>query len=171
MCFRGFCLALAYFGIFTLSGCGDTASSLLARETSAGRTVASFVAGADTAVVLIYQPSDGFVCYGALQPWLEWRRRHPGAAALVFTRPPTASERTQLATYRIHADATLRPRVIDRIRRPRTPIELLLIQGRVAAAERIRPRTLATPLYRRLAGDPIAHTARPPADLLQRSMP
>jgi hypothetical protein len=139
--------------LVAVCGCARLQPSLVERELVGGATVVSLVAKSDTAVVLLYQPSDSFVCYGALQPWLEWRRRHPGRVALVFTRPPTRSERTQLATYRIRADGILRPSILDRIKRATTPAELLLVDGRVVESTRIKS-TLVTPLYRRLAGKP-----------------
>jgi precorrin-6x reductase len=120
------------------------------RELVVGASVASLVASYDTAVVLLYEPSDVFVCYGSLQPWLDWRRRHPGSVTLVFTRPATDAERKQLATYRVHPDATLRPRIVDRLRPTESPAELLLAKGRVIATARVESRKLESPLFRRV---------------------
>jgi hypothetical protein len=142
------------FAMAALSACGSS-RSIGERAVGSGKSVAALVAESDTAVILLFKPSDVFVCSGALQPWLEWRRSHPHALALVFTREPTAAERTQLATLRVHSDGVLRRRFADAISAPETPSELLLVRGRVVSAEAIRPRVLATPLYRRLtAGSP-----------------
>lgn len=124
--------------------------TLLDRRIDGGGSVASLVAAADTGVVLLYEPSDCFVCYGSLQPWLLWGRTHPGSLALVFTRPPTADERVQLATYRIRADGVLRPTLRDRLARPEAPLEMLVVDGRVVARAPIQQGRLSTPLYRQL---------------------
>jgi hypothetical protein len=138
--------------LVSLLGVCGCAPPLAERELVAGGNVGSLVAKSDTAVVLLYQPSDSFVCNGTLQPWLAWRQRHPGRVALVFTRPPTRSEQTQLITYRIRPDGILRPGVLGRARRTITPAEIVLVNGRVVATEPVRPGALETPLFRRVAG-------------------
>ena len=139
--------------LFVASGCARLQPPLPERELASGATVTSLVANADTAVVLLYKPSDSFVCNGSLQPWLQWRHTHPRAFALVFTREPTRAERTQLMTHRIHADGILRRRLLDGVFAPPAPAELLLVRGRVVSITAIWPRMLTTPLYRRLNAD------------------
>ena len=143
-------LVCLFAGVASSNGCARLNTSVAERHIVSGGTVASLVAASDTAVVLIYKPSDAFVCNGSLQPWLSWGRRHPRAFALVFTREPTPAERRQLATYRIHPDGLLQRRTLDVVNPPRSPVELLLVRGRLVATEPVARRTLATPLYRRL---------------------
>jgi hypothetical protein len=137
--------------VIGLAACSRLQPAAADRAVAGGGTVAALVANADTAVVLVYAPSDCFACHAALQPWLEWGRRHPGRLALVFTRPPTVAERVQLATYRIHADATLERGLIDRIAPPAAPVELLLVHGRAVESHRVARGPLSTPLFRRIA--------------------
>ena len=136
--------------VSAIPGCARASSSLPERPIVGGGTLASLVARADTAIVLLYRPSDAFVCSGSLQPWLEWRRRHTGAFALVFTREPTRAERTQLATHHIRADGILRRQLLDAIDAPPAPSELLLVNGRLVSLDRVRPRALRSALYRRV---------------------
>lgn len=134
------------------SACEGTSAALLDRQLESGGLVKDLVARADTAVVLVYSPSDCFLCYGALQPWLLWGRKHPGTFALLFTRPPTAAESVQLSTYRIRPNGIVRPRLTDRVSPIDTPYEMLLVRGEPVVIREIRRGTLATPLYRTVSG-------------------
>ena len=140
----------AVIAVSAISGCARASSRLPERPIVGGGTLASLVARADTAIVLLYRPSDTFVCSGSLQPWLEWRRSHPQSFALVFTREPTPAERTQLATHHIHADGVLRREMLDAVHAPPAPAELLLVQGRLVSVARVRPRALRSALYQQL---------------------
>lgn len=151
--------AFLLLGLLLAAG-GCAGSSLPERELAAGGTISSLVAKADTAVVLLYSPDDCFVCYAALQPWLERKRRQPGDVALVFTRPAGPAEQIQLATYRIHPDGVLRPRPLgDRLSPLKTPAEALLVGGRLVSVTPVPRGPLASPLYYRFT----ANNRRPPA--------
>jgi len=141
----------ALIAVAAISGCAPSPFHLPERPIVDGGTVASLVSRSDTAIVLLYRPSDAFVCSGSLQPWLEWRRSHPGSFALVFTREPTRAERTQLATHHIRADGVLRREMLDAVDIPPAPAELLLVRGWLVSIGRVRPRALRSALYQRMA--------------------
>ncbi|HKP77118.1 MAG TPA: hypothetical protein VJT67_16420 [Longimicrobiaceae bacterium] len=147
-----------------LSACARPAD---VRGLAAGGTVRSLVGG-DTAVVLVYRPADVFLCYGSLQPWLEWGKQHPGRFALVLTRPPSAAERTQLASYRIHPAGVLRRSVADRFHPLPAPMEVLMVNGSTVATRRVVRRQLTSPLLRTLTASPTRH---PPAAASRTKLP
>jgi hypothetical protein len=72
-----------------------------------GARLRDLIGPADTAVVLLYDPGDCFVCYSELASWIEVRRQRPGLVRIVLTRAPTITEQHQLAIYRIVADGVL----------------------------------------------------------------
>jgi hypothetical protein len=157
----------ALLTVLLTAGCSGGVAE---RSLDSGEPVASLAARADTAVVLVYAPSDCLTCYGSLQPWLEWGRAHPDAFSLVFTRPPTRSERMQLAAYRIRPHGLLEPRALDRVLPVKTPAEALFIDGRMVSARVLEKRELTTPLLRQLTAstppaaprpDPAAKTEKP----------
>lgn len=145
------CIWMASVAMLLLAAaCGQP--PLLKRHDVNGAALRLVAGRADTSVVLLYSPADCFVCYGALQPWLDWDRQNPDRVALVFTRLPHSSEKVQLATYRIRPDAVLRPRLLDRFTLPETPAELLIVKGEVVSTRTVRRGTLASPLYLELTG-------------------
>jgi hypothetical protein len=141
--------------IVALAACARPVES---RSLASGATVRSLVAVHDTSVILVYRPSDVFLCNGSLQPWLEWGRRNPGRFALVFTRPPSEAERIQLANFRIHPAGVLERSTADRLHPPSAPVELLMVRGSLVATQHVIRRQLTSPLLRKLTASP----RRPP---------
>jgi hypothetical protein len=142
------------------AGCAPAPEALASRTLLSGTTVAALAGANDTTVVLVYSPSDCFKCFGSLQSWLDWGRKHPRRLVLLFTREPRPAERLQLATYRIRPAGIISPRAIDRARPIATPAEALFVRGRLDYMDVLRRRELVTPLLRRIARTPAAAAPR-----------
>jgi hypothetical protein len=82
-------------------------TDLLDARLTGGERLRDLIGPVDTAVVLLYDPGDCFVCFSELASWIEVRRQRPGLVRIVLTRAPTTTERHQLALYRIVADGVL----------------------------------------------------------------
>jgi hypothetical protein len=101
--------ALVFLSLFaSASGaCSARETALSEWQLESGRSLGELVGVADTAVVLIYDPSDCFACSSVLGRWLDAKRRSPDRVFLVFTRSPRNVERDQLRLYRIQPDGIL----------------------------------------------------------------
>lgn len=104
-------------------------------------------AAADTTVVLVYDPSDCFVCDGELAQWIKGRTERGWTLRLVLKREPTPSEQTQLQLFRLDADDFLHPSA----RRLATP-RVYRYSGAVLVDSAIG-RPAQTALLTRISGD------------------
>lgn len=137
------------FGLLS-THCAIPSPPLESREATSGALMSRLLPSADSSVVLVYDPADCFTCYGALQSWLDWGKRNPGAFALVFTRSPNADEQALLTAYRVKPDATLRRTLRDWVAPVRTPSEHLYVGGRLVTSTEITGRGISTPLLDRV---------------------
>lgn len=81
-------------------------------------------------VVLVLDPAEVFTCASTLSRWLEWRAGNPGRFLLVFTRPPSRSEKKRLLTVRLPLSGTLAEPPGGK-----TPVELVIARGRMVYAD------------------------------------
>ncbi len=139
--------------ICALAACGEPRWEEL--RMTGGERLLDRYAGIDTAVVLIYDPAECFTCYGSLQPWIEWGRTRPAAFSLLLTREPTTAEARGLTLHRIRYAG-----VIEKGFRGKrqTPVELLIIDGRVARAAVTEPGPMKSSLFREV----MLSNSRPP---------
>jgi hypothetical protein len=78
-------------------------------QVQAGSTVRSFLPEAgDTAVVLVYAPSDCFSCDAALAGWTRLSRDRGWQMHLFLTAAPSNGERDQLRLFRLDPAGVLR---------------------------------------------------------------
>lgn len=103
----GFCLVLLSLLASASAACSGSETALSQWQLESGRSLGDLVGIADTAVVLVYDPSDCFACSSVLGRWLDAKRRSPDRVFLVFTRSPQNIERDQLRLYRIQPDGIL----------------------------------------------------------------
>lgn len=113
-----------------------------ALELADGGRVADLVPAADTAAIVLVEPSHCFSCGGELSTWRIWQRQSSQRSlAVVLLRPPTDRESAELSRQRIPVTAALTGRdSID------LPAAFLFINGelRDSATGTSRSRALMT---------------------------
>jgi hypothetical protein len=85
-------------------------------EWSAGgsRSVAAFLpAAGDTAVLLVYAPSQCFTCDGELSKWMSVSRDRGWRVHLFLTAEPSPGERDQLRLFRLEPAGVLQGPITD----------------------------------------------------------
>ncbi len=112
--------------MFSVTGCTASADPLTDSSTiEDGRHINALVQTLDTAVVLVYDPSQCLACVGYLGEWMRLAGENRLDLHLVLSRRPLPVEDKQLTMARLHPDGFLRAPPRDMV----TPRVYVFVRG------------------------------------------
>ena len=101
---------LLVLGGALIFGCEEAADASLGElELTSGAAINALAIGHDTAIALVYDPSECFTCSGTLADWIEVARTRPVKVLLILTREPLSAEARMLSSYRVPIAGVLAP--------------------------------------------------------------
>lgn len=135
--------------LFLLAGCGERQEPESAASRLDRSSVAALSRAGPRVLLLVFDPTDCLACVTDMPAWLSMRRGAPGSVAILLTRPPSTSEATMFARYRIPIDGIIARNAIS----PRFPngSAYLYRDGRLVASGSVNDTTLASNLQQQFA--------------------
>lgn len=113
-------------------GCQRTGDASVGElELTSGAAIRTLTVGYDTAIALVYDPSECFTCTGTLADWIEVEHTRPVKIFLVLTREPRSAEARMLSSFRVPIAGVLASSWPSRMP---TSMEILFVNGQFIAS-------------------------------------